>query len=393
MNRLRASIITIAAAAALGGAAAGPAHAAFPGENGRLAFSTNADGNFEIYSSNPDGTDRRRLTTFAGDEFEPQWSPDGNRLAFARRDSDGYNIYTMNADGSDARKLTAITNPYLTNQANRAPTWSPDGMTIAYEHVSDQEGYDVWTMNATDGSSKRMLSGIAMASARAPKWSPDGTKLAMTSGTEIYTLGADGRNPVRIATGQAPDWSPDGTQLAFTAKQGSTYIAVVNADGTGQRGLGNYGHTPSWSPDGRKITFTGGPGTQVFVMNADGSGATNVSNRPAMEYSSAWGPGRNVTNIVILGPSSVTNGQPATLQARLRRGTTPIAGKTLVLMLGSGALTQYCSGQTNSLGRAECTIPSANQSTSATQVALWANFSGDAQYAPSSMGAYVPMSQ
>jgi len=53
-----------------------------PGESSVLVFSSDRDGNFEIYSANADGSDVRRLTTSAGDDGEPSWSTTG-RIAFS----------------------------------------------------------------------------------------------------------------------------------------------------------------------------------------------------------------------------------------------------------------------------------------------------------------------
>ena len=41
------------------------------GSSSVLAFSSDRDGNFEIYSSNDDGSDARRLTTSNGDDSDP----------------------------------------------------------------------------------------------------------------------------------------------------------------------------------------------------------------------------------------------------------------------------------------------------------------------------------
>jgi hypothetical protein len=64
---------------------AAPALATFPGENGRIAFESNATGNWEIYSVNPDGTGQTQLTTNPAEERDPAWSPDGRKIAFASK--------------------------------------------------------------------------------------------------------------------------------------------------------------------------------------------------------------------------------------------------------------------------------------------------------------------
>jgi hypothetical protein len=83
-----------------------PAGAAFPGENGKIAFESNRDGNAEIYTMNPNGQGIDRLTNNPAGDFFPSWSPDGNKIAFySLRDGDP-EIYTMNANGTGVDRLT-----------------------------------------------------------------------------------------------------------------------------------------------------------------------------------------------------------------------------------------------------------------------------------------------
>ncbi|MGH9264987.1 MAG: TolB family protein, partial [Acidimicrobiales bacterium] len=76
------------------------ARGAYPGENGRIAFESARDGNFEIYAIDPDGTDQVNLTNDPANDTDPVWSPDGTRIAFVKASEGHRNIYVMNADGS-----------------------------------------------------------------------------------------------------------------------------------------------------------------------------------------------------------------------------------------------------------------------------------------------------
>ncbi len=72
-------------------------------------------------------------------------------------------------------------------------------------------------------------------------------------------------------------------------------IYTMNADGTGQTQVSNGAandQNPSWSADGTKIAFTSGPAgvAQIWTMNADGSGRTNVSNNAFNDYDPSWSP-------------------------------------------------------------------------------------------------------
>ena len=102
--------------------------------NGRIAFaSTRNSQAFDIYTITPDGSFPLRLTddvsqvhNFPTYDFDPTWSPDGSKIAFVSNREGGFQIFSMNADGSNVQRLT--------NQPadNYQPAWSPDGTKIAF---------------------------------------------------------------------------------------------------------------------------------------------------------------------------------------------------------------------------------------------------------------------
>ena len=141
-------------------------------------------------------------------------------------------------------------------------------------------------------------------------WSPDGGRLAYTKDVqvpqdtwvqEIRVMEADGSNVRRLGPGYGPSWAPDGNRLAFTRADG---IHVMNADGSGDTNLGRPGAgMPKWSPDGSKLLFfwwwrENGPHmVDVYVMNADGSGLRNLTgdHRTHGHIAPAWSPdGRRI---------------------------------------------------------------------------------------------------
>jgi dipeptidyl aminopeptidase/acylaminoacyl peptidase len=89
---------------------AGPAEAAFPGANGKIAYTTIADGNSEIhaFTFTPPGTfsGDTRLTNNPATDSEPTWSPNGTQIAFVSDRDGNFEIYKMNADGTGQTRLT-----------------------------------------------------------------------------------------------------------------------------------------------------------------------------------------------------------------------------------------------------------------------------------------------
>jgi Tol biopolymer transport system component len=171
---------------------------------------------------------------------------------------------------------------------------------------------DLLVMNP-DGSGQTNLTNSASIETW-PTWSPDGRRIAFASnrddrfGTSLYVMNSDGTNPVRITTPApaqdlTPAWSPDGTRIAFVRSQaeGSAPpvgdIYLINPDGTGLTNLTNNPaeySAPDWSPDGRRIAFSGNlPGheaesSEIFMINADGSGLIDLSNNPAYDFEPTW---------------------------------------------------------------------------------------------------------
>jgi Tol biopolymer transport system component len=146
-----------------------------------------------------------------------------------------------------------------------------------------------------------------------PSWSPDGTMLVFNSDrsgdAELWLMEADGSNPTRLTTNNSNGvyfvWSPDGTKIAWQNWDSTNYnydICVINADGTGFSNLNSdsaYQDKPQWSPDGTKILYQGDVTdsltqetfSDVFVMNSNGSGKTNLTNTSsASEFAPVWSP-------------------------------------------------------------------------------------------------------
>ena len=118
------------------------AHAAYPGQNGKIAYAVVGG----LRTMNPDGTNQTQLTT--GADVAPAWSPDGRRVAFVRRHACSpctQAIHVVNADGTGE---VPVTSP-VPGEVD-SPTWSSDGQRIAFT-VDSGGASDIWVVDA-DGS-------------------------------------------------------------------------------------------------------------------------------------------------------------------------------------------------------------------------------------------------
>ena len=119
-------------------------------------------------------------------------------------------------------------------------------------------------------------------------WSPDRLQIAFSrqcggcSDSGLYVMNADGTEPRQLYEKDIsrPQWSPDGQQILFTGWRGSrgvqSQIFVINADGSGLRQLhphNAWNDSAVWSPDGTRITFESSQeaGHYIYVVNADGT--------------------------------------------------------------------------------------------------------------------------
>jgi TolB protein len=241
---------------------------------------------------------------------------DNGRIAFASDREDGDpEVYTMNPDGTGVTRLTFNVNtgggfPLL----DFWPSWSSDGAKIVYTSFRPSPtpgppNGDVYIMNA-DGTGKIRIT-TNPAGDLDPAFFPDGSKIVFVrelpspnpgdAPADIWTINADGTGETNLTpTPQRetePAVSPDGTKIAFergvqgteSHDSGNHEIFVMNADGSGVTRLTNTPDRreqhPNFSPDGTRIVFDdnfhGEPGTNGFIysMNLDGSDVTQLTSR------------------------------------------------------------------------------------------------------------------
>ena len=290
---------------------------------GVIAFSSNRDGNMDIYLMNANGSGQRRLTTHTSDDYWPSWSPDSNKIAFASERDGNFDIYSIEAPGiirdqeidESLYKLQRITENPATDLE---PAWSPNGDYIAF--MSDRDGnWEIYILEIDrDGSNPGAVHRLTNHKANdwLPCWSPDGTQIAFMSdrdgNEEIYRLdvetaiksgGIDGAQRLtnNDATDSYPAWSPEGEMITFVSNrmgsQGLFSITVQNGEINMLFSGDSSVWVSSWSPDGKKIAFTSDHdgNREIYLINPDGSNLRRLTENASLDGTPAWRPRQPVT--------------------------------------------------------------------------------------------------
>lgn len=266
------------------------------GGGSQIAFSTDRDGNWEIYRMDSDGTNPTRLTTSPStSDWFPKFSLDGQLLLYWSYTEEPFSVVLrwLQSKGSGGEFASNVA-PYA--------SFGPDGKAIALTTYNGENNMDIGVGSVLGGELQPLTS--SPANDYQPAWAPDGRTIAFVSerdGTPyIYLMDADGTNQRRLTTSDKselePAWSPDGTKIAFISSQGMllSNIYIVNSDGTDLHPLTNevvgYNENPVWSPDGTMLAFwsdrTGNH--EIFIIKLNGTGLVNLTNHPAADENPSW---------------------------------------------------------------------------------------------------------
>jgi TolB protein len=241
-------------------AASPGAHAAFPASsNGKIAFSSNRDGDFDIYSVNADGSINAdgsglsNLTSNGATDLSPEWSADGTRVAFSSDRDGDFDVYTMDANGGN---LVQVTDDPATDAE---PSWDPTGNTLVFSSNRDGD-FELYTVGSAGGSPSAVTDNPAQDVQ--PAWSPDGDRIVYTINPlgNLALIDPDGSNPqyLRTSNGNAnPDWSPEAERIVFD--RNGDVLVISATDGSDIAlvfpGAEQAGADPAWSPDTTSVTY------------------------------------------------------------------------------------------------------------------------------------------
>jgi len=245
-------------------AAAAPGEAAFPGKPGRIAFTYIESPDLEIGSIAPGGAGFVQLTGNAanlGDAF-PSYSPDGRRILLTQTNNNTFlgQILIMGDGGADQIPLTS---PAL---GTYGASFAPDGESFAYVCKAGADD-EICAATVNGAPLPNLTANADNVADRDPVYARDGSlyfdRQVLGEDQEIWVRRPDGTEQQLTNNGVAdgaPDPSPDGRKVTFfSAETGNSDVFVMNADGSGRVNLTGSAMqelSPVFSPTGAEIAFS-----------------------------------------------------------------------------------------------------------------------------------------
>ena len=205
-------------------------HPSFSWDNRRIVFTSNrADrDNWDIYVMNVNGSNPTRLTTHAGLDTEPVFSPDDSKIAFSSEIFGQLDLVVMNLSTGVISRLT--NSPF----ADIEPAWRPDGQEIAFTRsfggVPKQK--DVFVIKP-DGTGERQVT-FTNREDHDPSYNPTGDQVVITSERPPTSIPYGNVHLIRLSDGASlgdltsdvalgagdPFWSRDGSTIAYFKSAG-----------------------------------------------------------------------------------------------------------------------------------------------------------------------------
>ncbi len=261
---------------------------------------------WQMFLMNTDGTNQRAVSNHLVRCAPPVLSNKGLKIAFTTLENFYYNLYVIDTDGQNEKLLAKA------KQFCGSPSWSPDDRKIIFVKNDDLTSYDnhIYTIDVNGGNELKLTN---QENNFSPKYLSDNTIIFSSAvnynWSGIYKMNIDGSNKQLLTPANKsfsdPQISPDGSKISVTSNdQNGSQIFVMNVNGSGLKQLtftvspswidisyprdGNYG--PVWSPDSKRLAYVsyenGSP--DIFVMNANGTGNKRLTDTPLRDESPAW---------------------------------------------------------------------------------------------------------
>jgi len=251
---------------------------------------------FRLIVSDADGENAQRVAESTQPLLSPSWSPDARRIAYVSFEGGVSGVYVQTLRTGTRERVSARAG------VNSAPSFSPDGRTLALVLSRDTGNLDIHTLDLSTQVLRQLTTDAAIDTE--PTWSADGRSIYFNSdragGPQVYRVGTEaGARAQRVTFNGVynarPRVSPDGKQVAVVHGESNRYrIGVVNPD-NGELFIltnGRLDESPSFAPNGAQIIYAtreNGRGVLASV-STDGRIKTQIASVAGDVREPVWGP-------------------------------------------------------------------------------------------------------
>ncbi len=215
--------------------------------------------------------------------------------------------FTSERDGNDEIYLADTTSGLLHNLTHDPardgfPSWSPDGRLLVYQSILEsattslEDDMEIHVIDFETRQNRRLFNlQVGMFD---PVWAADSRQIVFTSNFELYVADVETGERRNLSNSPAPDrnpaWSPDDQRIAFVSERdGNTEVYLLEVASGALRNLSNHPNddmNPVWSPDGSQLAFTSfrnGAG-DIYVLDLATDELRNITRSPASDFLPIW---------------------------------------------------------------------------------------------------------
>jgi Tol biopolymer transport system component/DNA-binding winged helix-turn-helix (wHTH) protein len=247
--------------------------AAFSPDGNQIAFvwTGEKESHGDIYVRLVEGGNYVRVTEHPGDDINPVWSPTGRTLAFYRSAPEGDGVYLVPALGGAERKLTDAWANRFGIGSHTWVHWSPDDKWLVLsDKTAATDAFSLYLVSPTTGERRRLTTPPAsIIGDCSPVFSPDGRQIAFVRVAsaflgEVYLVSIDGGEPKRLTFDAAGVnnliWTAGGNEIIFASRQaGKSRLFKIPATGGTPEWIaagGNEAQYPAFSPQSNRLAWT-----------------------------------------------------------------------------------------------------------------------------------------
>jgi Tol biopolymer transport system component/DNA-binding winged helix-turn-helix (wHTH) protein len=246
---------------------------AFSPDGNQIAFTWGGEknDNTDIYVRLVDGGNCVRLTTHPGDDVNPVWSPDGRNIAFYRSSKEGDGIFVASSLGGAERKLTETWANRFGFGVHSWLHWSPDGKwLVVSDKASAEEPFSLFLLSPATGEKRRLTSPPpTVIGDCSPAFAPDGKTVAFVRVNsavvaEVNLISVDGGEPKRLTFDGAGvsnlTWAMEGREIVFSTRHaGQSRLFKIPVQGGSPHWVaasGTDAQYPTFSRQGNRLAWT-----------------------------------------------------------------------------------------------------------------------------------------